>query len=129
VSNAPAVLDASALLALLQAEPGASRIEPLLDGAFVSAVNWSEVLQKSLARAVDVSGMAEDLVALGVQIRPFDADDARSAAEIWARAPRAGLAMGDRACLALAERSGRTAVTTDRTWDRLKIGVQVLVVR
>jgi PIN domain nuclease of toxin-antitoxin system len=122
-------LDASALLALLQGEPGADRIEPMLDGAHVSAVNWSEVLQKSLARAVDVGGMAEDLAALGVRIQPFDEEDARAAAEIGARAPRAGLAMGDRACLALAERSGRTAVTTDRTWDRLNVGVQVLVVR
>jgi ribonuclease VapC len=129
VSSGPAVLDASALLALLQEEPGASRIEPLLDGALVSAVNWSEVLQKSMARAVDVAGMAEDLGALGVQIQPFAEKDAEAAARIWVNARRAGLAMGDRACLALAERSGGTAVTTDRAWKRLDIGIQILVVR
>lgn len=129
MSNGPAVLDASALLALLQAEPGADRIEQWLDGALVSAVNWSEVLQKSMARAVDVAGMAEDLTALGVQIRSFDEEDAGAAAQIWARAPRAGLAMGDRACLALAARFGGTAVTTDRAWRRLDIGIRVLVVR
>ena len=101
----------------------------LLDGAFISAVNWSEVLQKALAGGVDVSGLEEDVRALGVEIRPFDAVDARGAAEVWSRARRAGLALGDRACLALARRLERVAVTTDRTWQGLRIGVRVLVVR
>ena len=51
------VLDASALLAFLHSEPGAHRVEPVLDGALVSAVNWAEVFQKSLSRQADVTGM------------------------------------------------------------------------
>ena len=41
------VLDASAVLALLQEEPGADEVESLLDGALMSSVNLSEVIQKA----------------------------------------------------------------------------------
>ena len=47
MTEGPDVLDASALLALLQEEPGADLVEELLDGAIMSAVNLSEVIQKA----------------------------------------------------------------------------------
>ncbi len=40
-----------------------------------------------------------------------------------------GLSLGDRACLALALGRQIPAVTADRTWARLKIGVPVQVIR
>jgi hypothetical protein len=40
------VLDASALLAVLRAEPGAERVVPRLEGARIGAVNLSEVVTK-----------------------------------------------------------------------------------
>ena len=51
-----AVLDASALLAYLQDEPGSETIEPMLDESAISSVNWAEVVQKSIAGGVDVDG-------------------------------------------------------------------------
>ena len=42
------VLDASALLALLQGEPGAEAVKTVSEGAVVSSVNRSEVAHKSL---------------------------------------------------------------------------------
>ena len=42
------VLDASALLAMLQGEPGGEAVEELLQTAVISSVNWSEVAQKAL---------------------------------------------------------------------------------
>ena len=47
-----AVLDASALLAYLQDEPGSETIEPMLDESAISSVNWAEVAQKSIAGGV-----------------------------------------------------------------------------
>jgi ribonuclease VapC len=38
------VLDASALLALLLAEPGADKVQAVLDGVFLGAVNLAEVV-------------------------------------------------------------------------------------
>jgi PIN domain nuclease of toxin-antitoxin system len=119
------VLDASALLALLAEEPGADEVEALLDGAVLSAVNLSEVLQKSEEHGIDTDGLEFDLEALGLELRPFDVTQARAAAEIWAKVPRAGLSLGDRACLALARTIGGTAVTMDRRWSSTKHGVKV----
>jgi ribonuclease VapC len=123
------VLDASAVLALLAEEPGADEVEALLDGAIMSAVDLAEVLQKSQQHGVDTEGLEFDLEALGLELAPFDARLARATTEIWIRVPRAGLSLGDRACLALADTIGGTAVTTDRRWSGAKHGVRVRVLR
>ena len=66
-----AVLDASALLAYLQDEPGSEIIEPMLDESAISRGNWTEVVQKSIAGGVDVDGLREGVEALGLSIPPF----------------------------------------------------------
>jgi PIN domain nuclease of toxin-antitoxin system len=129
-STAAHVLDASALLALLQREAGAEAVLPVLEGALMSSVNWSEVVQKAAARGVAVDRRTRrDVEAIGVEIVPFAPDDAEAAAGIWEAAPRAGLSLGDRACLALARDRGAVAVTTDRAWAALPLNVPVQVVR
>ena len=115
------VLDASALLALLHDEPGAEAVEPLLDEAVISSVNWSEVAQKSLGRGVELAGLRGDLEALGLRIVPFVVEDAEAAAVLRAHTVNLGLSLADRACLALAGRLGVPALTTDRTWAQLEI--------
>lgn len=125
----PVVLDASALLALLAEETGADQIEVLLEGAAMSTVNLSEVLQKSEQHGIDTEGLEFDLEALGVEFHPFDVPQSRATADIWTRVPRAGLSFGDRACLALASRLDRTAVTTDRRWSTARHDVRVQVIR
>jgi PIN domain nuclease of toxin-antitoxin system len=125
----PVVLDASAVLALLAEEPGADELEALLDGSAMSAVNLAEVLQKSMQHDVDTEGLEYDLQGLGVELYPFDVIHARATAELWERAPRAGLSLGDRACLSLASGLGAVAVTTDRHWAELDIGIPVRVIR
>lgn len=122
------MLDASALLALLAEEPGADEVEKLLDGSAMSTVNLSEVLQKSEQHGIDTEGLEFDLEALGVEFHSFDLTQARATADVWARAPRAGLSLGDRACLALAHSLGGAAVTTDRRWSAAKHGIRVQVI-
>lgn len=111
MSEPPAVLDASAVLALLQEEPGADQLEGLLDGALMSCVNLAEVLQKAEQHRVETEGLEFDLEALGIEFRDFDLPMARATAEAWSTGT--GLSLGDRACLALAQRVSGTAVTTD----------------
>lgn len=123
------VLDASALLAMLHAEPGAERVEAVVDGAAMSAVNWSEVCQQSLARGIDLSGLRADVEALGLDILGFTAGDAERAAELWPVTRRLGLSLGDRACLALASRLGAQALTADRSWLELELGLEVQSIR
>jgi PIN domain nuclease of toxin-antitoxin system len=110
-------------------EHDAERVRAMLDGSLVSAVNWSEVLQKSIERGVDIAGMTDDLVALGVTIEPFTVADAEAAAGLRPPTRHVGLALGDRACLALAIRWRATAVTADRSWKTIAAGVPIELIR
>jgi ribonuclease VapC len=130
MSDAPeAVLDASALIALLWEEPGAEAVEPLLSRSAVSAVNWAEVLQRYRAHGVETAGKRESVEALGISLEGFSAEDAEMVAELWQPTRRAGLSLADRACLALARRLGVAAYTADRDWRKVEVDVEVVLIR
>ena len=95
----------------------------------MSAVNWSETVQKAHARNVPAEGLRRDIESLGLTIVPFTVDDAEEAARLWPETAGASLSMGDRACLALARREAIPAVTTDRAWQSVSTGVDVQVIR
>jgi ribonuclease VapC len=121
------ILDASAVLALLQEEHGADEVEALLDGASMSCLNLSEVIQKAEQHGVETEGLEYDLEALGIEFRDFDLSMSRPAAELWSAG--SGLSLGDRACLALAQKSDATAVTTDGRWAVAGLSIDVRVIR
>jgi PIN domain nuclease of toxin-antitoxin system len=123
------VLDASALLAFLHDEPGADRIRQALDGGIVSAVNWAEVVQKSLQRRADVAGMQEEFAEIGVAFEPFTASQAEITAHLWEKTRRHGLSLADRACLALAMVRKAPVLTADRVWGELELGIEVQMLR
>lgn len=124
-----AVLDASALIALLWHEPGAKAVEPLLGHSVVSALNWAEVLQRYVAHGVETVGKREDVEAIGVEIADFTAEDGEVAAGLWQPTRRAGLSLADRGCLALAQRLRLPAHTADRDWRKVDVGVDVVLIR
>lgn len=127
--GAGCVLDASAVLALLHSEPGAKVVEEAFEQAVISTVNWSEVYQRWVARGVDVADLRGDVEALRLEILPFTVEDAEQAAALWNSTRRLGLSLGDRACLALAQRLGLPALTADRAWLELDLGIQVQAIR
>nr|WJP00483.1 AntY [Pseudonocardia antarctica] len=128
-SRGPAVLDASAVLAWLRAEPGADVVESYLEAAVISAVNLSEVYQKLAQRGVDADRTLRQLRTLGIGIEPVTATDAVTAATLWPVTRAAGLSLGDRCCLALATRLAGPAVTADTAWTQLEVGVTVVPIR
>lgn len=123
------VLDASAVLAFLRSEPGAERVASVIADAAISAVNWSEVVQKSIANGLDHRERRADLESLGLRVEPFLPEDAEAAAELWPRTHGLGISLADRACLALAGRLGATALTADRTWLDLRPALKVEAIR
>jgi ribonuclease VapC len=130
VSPSPArVLDASALLALLNAEAGAQVVEEHLDGAVVSSVNWCETYAKLRQAGIDGDALVAGFAETGIEVVPFDADDARLAGELAGVTRVAGLSLADRACLALARRHGVPAVTADRSWLSLDVDIEVVGIR
>ncbi len=116
------VLDASALLALLFREQGADRFASAAGPRPVmSAVNWSEVSQKSAAYRVDKRNLLSGVLDAGLEVMDVTLDRAERIANLWPVTRPLGLSLADRACLALAIELGRPAVTADRTWGRLSI--------
>jgi ribonuclease VapC len=123
------VLDASALLAMLQNEPGGDVVEELLETAAISSVNWSEVAQKALDRQTEIEGLRQELEALGLEILPFTAVIAETTARLRAATRQAGLSLGDRACLASAAVLGLPAITADQIWLDLGLPIEIRAVR
>jgi PIN domain nuclease of toxin-antitoxin system len=123
------VLDASALLAAMQGETGAARVESRFGDACISAVNLSEAVAKLTERNVPAQSVIESLSDLDLDVRPFDRSQAMQAGLLRPATRAFGLSLGDRACLALASALGRPALTTDKAWASLDIGVAIEVIR
>ena len=118
------VLDASALLGFLQGEAGADVVEAVLqDDGVCAAVNWSETAQKVRARGADWPLARSLLIGYGVRVEPVGQPDAERAADLWNVG--SGLSLGDRLCLAVAERLGSKALTADRAWPNDDRVVQI----
>lgn len=129
MSDGVYMLDASALLALMLGEPGADAVHAILPNARISAVNLAEVVAKLQERAVPEDVIADSLAELDLDVVTFDRAQAMRAG-LFREATRAlGLSLGDRACLASAALAGATAITTDRVWGDLDLGVSIEVAR
>lgn len=109
------VLDASALLAFVQGDKGADEVEAALtSGARCGAASWSEVAQKVLAATRDWDLVRALLTSYDLQVEPVSVEDGEWAARRWRRGE--GLSLGDRLCLALAERLDVAVLTADTAW-------------
>lgn len=125
-----AVLDASALLALIGGEPGADVVAHTIPGAYVSAVNLAEVVGKLTDAGVPNAVVPEILSSLGLIVRPLDGPQAYEVGWLRSATRARGLSLGDRACLALAAQLGLPALTTDRAWKELALdGVEIRLIR
>ena len=126
-----AVLDASALLALVLGEPGADKVAMALGDAAISAVNLAEVTSQYALRGSAADEIREMMSQFSAYIVPFDEELALAAGALTPVTKPAGLSLGDRACLALALRLGAKALTGDRAWVRVAdaVGVEVELIR
>lgn len=125
------VLDASALLALLQREAGAERVADALPDATMCIANLAEVAAKQADLGLDPSLLVTRVEALGVRIQPVTAHDVVTQAELHRsdREHRVGLSLGDRLCVALGLRLGLPVLTADRRWSQLDLPIEVVLLR
>jgi ribonuclease VapC len=123
------VIDASAILALLNAEPGADIVAEALPGGVISAVNLSEVVAKLCEAGMPEKAIHQALQLLGLEIVPFDEGQAYQAGLLRAATQDMGVSLGDRACLSLAKMLGVVALTADKAWVGLSIGATIKVIR
>lgn len=123
------VLDASVLLAAILGEITDTEAEPWFADAHMSTVNFSEVVARLSDLGYTSEFIEEGLAELDLDIRPFDRAQAEYAGRLRVATRRMGLSLGDRACLALAAELNRPAVTADRAWAELAIGIPIELIR
>ncbi|MGC1250202.1 MAG: type II toxin-antitoxin system VapC family toxin [Xanthobacteraceae bacterium] len=126
---ASAVLDSSAILAILNNEPGADAVEEMLDDALVSTVNYAEVVAKLVERGGTSAQAQSVLRSIALTTSNFDILLAQRTGALRAETVKRGLSLGDRACLALAEREGVPALTGDRNWVGAVSGIEIRLFR
>jgi PIN domain nuclease of toxin-antitoxin system len=126
-----AVLDASALLAMLKDEPGGERIRPVLRSAAMTTVNFGEVVGFYARRGAVEPDIRRLLQRLPVAKIAFDEELAYAVGLLLPQTSAAGLSFADRACLALARRLAVRAMTADRSWSRIAtaVGVEIELIR
>ena len=128
-----AVFDTSALLAVINIETGGDRVLELLseqrNQALVSAVNLSEAQAVLINRGTPNDEAWEMLSDLNLEVVAFDAERARSAGILISQTKKLGLSFGDRACLALGMRERCIVITADQAWKKLKVGVEIELIR
>lgn len=126
------VLDASVLLAILNAEPGAeifTKQPDLLANATISAVNVSEAYSKLVGLRNDPDEAWQVVSTPIPEVVPFDSDQAEITGRLIPLTRSRGLSLGDRACLGLGIALKAPVYTTDRAWKGLRVGVTIHVIR
>ena len=124
------VLDASAVLAILNGEAGADRLTPrLLSDATISTVNLAEVQSKLVSRGLDPDDAWDAALGPIRESEPFTSEQARIAGDLVAQTRPFGLSLADRACLALGIALGAVVYTADQSWKGLRIGIRIHHIR
>ena len=122
-------LDASALLALLNREPGYEEVAGTIPHAATSAVNLSEVVAKLADNGMPEEEIREALEGLALEVHSFGRELAYETGLLRPTTRSSGLSLGDRACLALGSQLELPVLTTDRAWEGLDVEAEVRLVR
>lgn len=125
------VLDASAILALLKGERGASKVAGVIADASVCAVNQAEVISHFVHLGAPLGEVRDMLDALPYTVVAADDALAWEAGGLRGATASADLSLGDRFCLALAKRLGIPAYTVDKAWRDVaaEVGSKVVIIR
>ena len=124
-----AILDASALLTLLQREPGSERVAELIGRCGMSAVSLAEVSGSLHGAGLEATTIVE-LLDLSIDILPFDTPTACIAGKLLPLTQHHGLSLSDRCSLATAFLHYVPVVTSERQWGKLRLtGIDIEVVQ
>lgn len=123
------MLDASAMLAMMLGEEGGDQVRERLGSSQISAVNLAEVVGKLQDGGVPDEVIKSSLAELDFDVLAFDQEQASRAGLLREATRGAGLSLGDRACLGAAATRDAVAVTTDRAWSKVEVGVAIEVLR
>ena len=119
------VLDASALIAMLKQEPGGDRVAAIIGDTKITAINYAEVISHFCHAGMPTIEVDAMLRPLPMVVVSADEKLARLAGHLRTMTSSAGLSLGDRFCVALAQLEKLPAWTFDRNWQAISEAVQV----
>lgn len=123
------VLDASALLALLYRQPGADVVQQAITaGAAMNTINFAEVVGKLDEDGLNALAVRQTLGTLKVNLFEFDSAAAYRTGLLRSQTKQAGLSLGDRTGIALAQALDLPILTTDRQWAKLQLGATIQLI-
>ena len=123
------VMDSSAILAILRGELGCDYVQELLQSeeCTISSVNMAEVGSKLIDYGLPPEEFPRIARQLQIDIIDFNAEQSIQSAQIRKITRFAGLSLGDRTCIALAQLMQGCVVTSDRAWIDIAEVTQIQV--
>lgn len=123
------VLDASALLCLLNDEPRADRVAEVLTRSLIGAPNLAEVVSKLRERGLSLDEVSEALGGLHIDAQPLSQGQAMLIGDLCPATRALGLSLEDRACLALAIELRAEIYTTDAALAKPEVSIKINNIR
>jgi PIN domain nuclease of toxin-antitoxin system len=125
------VLDASVIIAAVVGEPGGDAVFDMIDSAVVSAVNVAEVYTYAAINDLPTAAFDAFFAETGIEIASFEHAQAVATGRLAAITRKAGLSLGDRSCIALAQSREADVLTADRPWQQVAadVGVSIALLR
>ena len=123
------VADASAILAMLDREPGHQRVAAELPATVMSTVNLAEIVTSLINKGIPAADARRTTESLEIETVPLDRELALAAGTLREVTRSHGLSLGDRACLALGRHLALPVLTADRTWADLDVGIEIQLIR
>ncbi len=123
------VADASAILAMLDRQPGHQRVAAALPATVMSTVNLAEIVTSLINKGIPAADARRTTESLEIETVSLDRELALAAGALRQVTRSRGLSLGDRACLALARHLAFPVLTADRTWAELDVGIEIQLIR
>jgi PIN domain nuclease of toxin-antitoxin system len=117
------------LIALFRREPGSDAVRKKLRSAVISAVNYSEVLKKTVERGGSAETAEAFVRHLSLPVVAFDREIAVMSANLYPLTKAHGMSFADRACLALGVQRNAEVLTTERRMGDVALDIKVTVIR
>jgi PIN domain nuclease of toxin-antitoxin system len=124
------LLDASAVLAFLQAEPGSGRVREALPNSAITSVNALEVLGVLIRGGFSPAEAIAIVNRLHIPVIAFTYACAQAASSLLPLKTSQPLSLGDRACLGAALENRMAVLTAERHWSELDLdGTRIEIIR
>jgi ribonuclease VapC len=125
------VFDSSVILAAILGEPGGDDVFDRIEDALVSTVNVAEVYTYAAINSFPTEAIDAFFADTGIAIEAFSHDQAVTAGGFATKTRKAGLSLGDRACLALAAAHDVEVLTADHPWEAIAddLGIAITLLR